>query len=230
MDIMEKITDLRAQKKALKEQSEALYKDEKFDELDAITDKMETINKNIQALERNLEASRQNAEPIDGQYDGILHDDKTGEAKDDKKGLKVFASLGDQLKVQKRFDESEWTSYAPSEDELVERTLKKFRSSVRGMNSQAGFEKVKKSFYDMVHQREQLRDQANDEITHVLDFISRVFGENSEMEILLNSLNTSESAIRLMAETGNPTYLDHKKNIFGGLSKASLNRKMKKEA
>ena len=138
--------------------------------------------------------------------------------------------LGDQLKVQKRFDESEWTSYAPSEDELVERTLKKFRSSVRGMNSQAGFEKVKKSFYDMVHQREQLRDQANDEITHVLDFISRVFGENSEMEILLNSLNTSESAIRLMAETGNPTYLDHKKNIFGGLSKASLNRKMKKEA
>ena len=80
MDIMEKITDLRAQKKALKEQSEALYKDEKFDELDAITDKMEAINKNIQALERNLEASRQNAEPIDGQYDGILHDDKTGEA------------------------------------------------------------------------------------------------------------------------------------------------------
>ena len=138
--------------------------------------------------------------------------------------------LGDQLKVQKRFDESEWTSYAPSEDELVERTLKKFRSSVRGMNSQAGFEKVKKSFYDMVHQREQLRNQANDEITHVLDFISRVFGENSEMEILLNSLNTSESAIRLMAETGNPTYLDHKKNIFGGLSKASLNREMKKEA
>lgn len=99
MDIMEKITDLRAQKKTLKDQADTLVKDGKFDELDAITAKMEGINKNIQALERNLEASRQNAEPIDGKYDGILHDDKNGEPKDDKKDLKVFSSLGEQLKA-----------------------------------------------------------------------------------------------------------------------------------
>lgn len=128
MDIMEKITDLRAQKKALKEQSEALYKDEKFDELDAITDKMEAINKNIQALERNLEASRQNAEPIDGQYDGILHDDKTGEAKDDKKGLKVFASLGDQLKA----------IYDTRKTGVVDKRLQQVNDAVLGTNGANG--------------------------------------------------------------------------------------------
>ena len=128
MDIMEKITDLRAQKKALKEQSEALYKDEKFDELDAITDKMEAVNKNIQALERNLEASRQNAEPIDGQYDGILHDDKTGEAKDDKKGLKVFASLGDQLKA----------IYDTRKTGVVDKRLQQVNDAVLGTNGANG--------------------------------------------------------------------------------------------
>ena len=128
MDIMEKITDLRAQKKALKEQSEALYKDEKFDELDAITDKMEAINKNIQALERNLEASRQNAEPIDGQYDGILHDDKTGEAKDDKKGLKVFSSLGEQLKA----------IYDTRKTGVVDKRLQQVNDAVLGTNGANG--------------------------------------------------------------------------------------------
>lgn len=128
MDIMEKITDLRAQKKALKEQSETLYKDEKFDELDTITDKMEAINKNIQSLERNLEASRQNAEPIDGQYDGVLHDDKTGETKDDKKGLKVFSSLGEQLKA----------IYDTRKTGIVDKRLQQVNDAVLGTNGANG--------------------------------------------------------------------------------------------
>ena len=140
MDIMEKITDLRAQKKALKEQSEALYKDEKFDELDAITDKMEAINKNIQALERNLEASRQNAEPIDGQYDGILHDDKTGEAKDDKKGLKVFASLGDQLKA----------IYDTRKTGVVDKRLQQVNDAVLGTNGADGGFALQTDFAGMI--------------------------------------------------------------------------------
>jgi hypothetical protein len=100
----------------------------------------------------------------------------------------------------------------------------------KGQNSKDAFGKIKKEFFEMTGQREKLRDTSNDEITHVLDFISSVFGENSEMEILLNSLNTSENAIRLMTETGNATYLNFKKVIFGDLSKASLTRKVKKEA
>ena len=112
----------------------------------------------------------------------------------------------------------------------MELVLKQYRNMARGQNSKDAFEKIKKAFFEMTGQRETLRDKANDEITHVLDFISAVFGENSEMEILLNSLNTSENAIRLMTETGNPTYLNFKKVIFGDLSKASLTKKVKKEA
>ena len=138
--------------------------------------------------------------------------------------------LGDQLKTtnvcEDRFG---FEQYIP-ENPAVEQALKRFRTMARGQNSKDAFEKVKKAFFEMVSEREELRDKANDEITHVLDFISAVFGENSEMEILLNSLNTSEFAIRLMTETGNPTYLNYKKMIFGELSKAALTKKVKKEA
>lgn len=99
MDIMEKITDLRARKTALKDQSDALINDGKFDELDPITDEMEDINKSIQALERSLEASRRNAEPLSDSYDGVLHDGKNSKPQDGKDGLKVFSSLGEQLKA-----------------------------------------------------------------------------------------------------------------------------------
>ena len=129
MDIMEKITDLRAQKKALKEQSEALYKDEKFDELDAITDKMEAINKNIQTLERNLEASRQIAEPLDDKtYDGILHDEKKGAPQDGKDDLKVFSSLGEQLKA----------IYDSRKIGEVDKRLQQVNNAVLGTNGSTG--------------------------------------------------------------------------------------------
>jgi len=96
MDFMEKITELRARKKALADQSDALVKDGKLEELDPITDQMEAINKNIQTLERSLEASRAGAEPLDG-YDGLLHGGKNSADKRD--GSRPFASLGDQLQA-----------------------------------------------------------------------------------------------------------------------------------
>lgn len=99
MDFMEKITELRVQKKGLADQAEALVRDGRFDELDAVTDQMEGINRSIQALERSLEASRGAAEPVDG-YDGLLHsaaeNKKAGSRQD---GAHPFASLGDQLQA-----------------------------------------------------------------------------------------------------------------------------------
>ncbi len=98
MDFMEKITELRARKKALADQSAALVDAGKLEELDAITDQMEGINKNIQALERSLEASRAGAEPLGG-YDGLLHGGEEGNPKDKRDGAHPFASLGDQLQA-----------------------------------------------------------------------------------------------------------------------------------
>jgi len=96
MDFMEKITELRAKKKALSDQANALVNGDDLDGLDAITAQMEDINKSIQSLERCLEASRAGAEPADG-YDGLLHDGKGGvESKD---SARPFRSLGDQLQA-----------------------------------------------------------------------------------------------------------------------------------
>jgi len=100
MDFMEKITELRAQKKSLADKANALVADGKLEELDAITDQMEEINKNIQALERNLEASRAAAEPVGG-YDGLLHSGKADSGAQNKarNEARPFESLGDQLKA-----------------------------------------------------------------------------------------------------------------------------------
>lgn len=96
MDFMEKITELRAKKKTLADQADALVKEGRLDELDPITDQMESINKNIQSLERSLEASRAGAEPADG-YDGLLHNGKGGAGPKD--SARPFASLGEQLQA-----------------------------------------------------------------------------------------------------------------------------------
>lgn len=100
MDFMEKITELRAEKKRLADQAEALAKDGKFEELNAVTDQMEEINRNIQALERSLDASRAGAAPVDG-YDGVLHDEKgpSGPQNKSRDGAHPFESLGDQLQA-----------------------------------------------------------------------------------------------------------------------------------
>ncbi|WP_295758960.1 phage major capsid protein [uncultured Oscillibacter sp.] len=96
MDFMEKITELRAKKRALSDQASALVAGDNLDGLDDITNQMEEINKNIQSLERSLEASRAGAEPVGG-YDGLLHDGKSGgEPKD---GARPFQSLGEQLQA-----------------------------------------------------------------------------------------------------------------------------------
>jgi len=125
MDFMEKITELRARKKALADQSAALVKDGKLEELDPITDQMEEINRNIQALERSLEASRAGAEPLDG-YDGILHDGKDGGDKRD--AARPFASLGDQLQ----------TIVAAAKSHRLDKRLIQVNNAVMGANEGTG--------------------------------------------------------------------------------------------
>lgn len=99
MDIMEKITELRATKRTLADQAETLAQDGKLDELNAVTDRMEEINRSIQALERSLEASRAGAEPADG-YDGLLHRGQGASGSQDRRdGARPFESLGDQLQA-----------------------------------------------------------------------------------------------------------------------------------
>lgn len=94
-DYMEKITELRAQKKQLLDQAENFVKEGKFEEADKITSQMEGLNKNIQSLEKLSDASRSNATSA---YDGVLHDG-TGKPKDKGNEVKPFASLGEQLKA-----------------------------------------------------------------------------------------------------------------------------------
>ena len=78
MDYMEKITELRASKAKLNEQAQALVTEGKFEDANKLADQMEGINKQIQAVERLLDESRKHAVPLDGKYDGILHDEGTG--------------------------------------------------------------------------------------------------------------------------------------------------------
>ena len=100
MDYMEKITELRASKAKLNEQAQALVTEGKFEDANKLADQMEGINKQIQAVERLLDESRKHAVPLDGKYDGILHDEGTGTPKDGKKdAVKPFATLGEQLKA-----------------------------------------------------------------------------------------------------------------------------------
>ena len=100
MDYMEKITELRASKAKLNKQAQALVTEGKFEDANKLADQMEGINKQIQAVERLLDESRKHAAPLDGKYDGILHDEGTGKPKDGKKdAVKPFATLGEQLKA-----------------------------------------------------------------------------------------------------------------------------------
>ena len=96
MDYMEKITELRASKAKLNKQAQALVTEGKFEDANKLADQMEGINKQIQAVERLLDESRKHAAPLDGKYDGILHDEGTGKPKDGKKdAVKPFATLGE---------------------------------------------------------------------------------------------------------------------------------------
>jgi len=127
MDFMEKITELRAKKKALADQSAALVNEGKLEELDPITDQMEAINKNIQALERSLEASRAGAEPLDG-YDGLLHDGKEAVTGDKRDGAHPFTSLGDQLQA----------IVAVAKSHTADKRLIRVNNAVQGANEGTG--------------------------------------------------------------------------------------------
>ena len=109
MDYMEKITELRASKAKLNEQAQALVTEGKFEDANKLADQMEGINKQIQAVERLLDESRKHAVPLDGKYDGILHDEGTGTPKDGKKdAVKPFATLGEQLKAVYDLRKGDW--------------------------------------------------------------------------------------------------------------------------
>ena len=133
MDFMEKITELRAKKNDLKNKAEALAKDGKFEDLNAIADKMAGINGSIQSLERMIDESRANAVPEGGAYDGVLHDGKSGEPKDDKNGLHVFNSLGEQLKAIYDFRKNH------VEDSRLQRVNNAVLGSNEGSGADGGF-------------------------------------------------------------------------------------------
>ena len=129
MDFMAKITELRAQKKQLADQAETLVKDGKLDDLDNITQQMNDLNGNIEKLERAMEAARANAAPVAAAYDGVLHDGEKGEAKDGKdKDLKVFSSLGEQLKA----------IYAFRKNGVKDERLQQVNNAVLGSNEGTG--------------------------------------------------------------------------------------------
>lgn len=129
MDFMAKITELRAQKKQLAAQAETLVKDGKLDDLDNITQQMTDLNGNIEKLERAMEAARANSEPMDAAYDGVLHDGEKGKAKDGKdKDLKVFSSLGEQLKA----------IYAFRKNGVKDERLQQVNNAVLGSNEGTG--------------------------------------------------------------------------------------------
>lgn len=125
MDFMEKITELRAKKKALSDQASALVDGDNLDGLDAIAGQMEEINKNIQSLERSLEASRAGAEPVDS-YDGLLHDGKGGGEPRD--SARPFSSLGDQLQA----------IVAVAKSHTADKRLIQVNNAVLGANEAAG--------------------------------------------------------------------------------------------
>ena len=103
MDYMEKITDLRARKKDLKDQAAKLVEEDKLDDATALADQMETINKQIAGLEALAKASREGADPV---YDGVLHDGEGKPRDGGKDAPKPFATLGEQLKAISDFRRS----------------------------------------------------------------------------------------------------------------------------
>jgi len=125
IDYMEKITGLRAQKKTLLDQAEALIAEGKIAEAAPISDQMEGINKQISTLENLANASKANAEPA---YDGVLHDGKGGKPEDKKDESKPFANLGEQLKA----------IYTSRKTGIVDDRLVKVNNAAQGANEGTG--------------------------------------------------------------------------------------------
>ena len=188
MDFMEKITELRAQKKQLAAQAETLVKDGKLDDLDNITQQMTDLNGNIEKLERAMEAARSNAAPVDGAYDGVLHDGEKGKAKDGKdKDLKVFSSLGEQLKA----------IYAFRKNGVKDERLQQVNNAVLGSNEGTG---------------------ADGGFALQTDFAGQILESAVEQSPLLNRLDryTCSSAANAMRWLS-ADETDVSKSVFGGV-------------
>lgn len=188
MDFMAKITELRAQKKQLAAQAETLVKDGKLDDLDNITQQMNDLNGNIEKLERAMEAARANAAPVDGAYDGVLHDGEKGKAKDGKdKDLKVFSSLGEQLKA----------IYAFRKNGVKDERLQQVNNAVLGSNEGTG---------------------ADGGFALQTDFAGQILESAVEQSPLLNRLDryTCSSAANAMRWLS-ADETDVSKSVFGGV-------------
>lgn len=188
MDFMAKITELRAQKKQLAAQAETLVKDGKLDDLDNITQQMNDLNGNIEKLERAMEAARDNAAPVDGAYDGVLHDGEKGKAKDGKdKDLKVFSSLGEQLKA----------IYAFRKNGVKDERLQQVNNAVLGSNEGTG---------------------ADGGFALQTDFAGQILESAVEQSPLLNRLDryTCSSAANAMRWLS-ADETDVSKSVFGGV-------------
>ena len=188
MDFMAKITELRAQKKQLADQAETLVKDGKLDDLDNITQQMNDLNGNIEKLERAMDAARANAAPVDGAYDGVLHDGEKGKAKDGKdKDLKVFSSLGEQLKA----------IYAFRKNGVKDERLQQVNNAVLGSNESTG---------------------ADGGFALQTDFAGQILESAVEQSPLLNRLDryTCSSAANAMRWLS-ADETDVSKSVFGGV-------------
>lgn len=188
MDFMEKITELRAQKKQLADKAETLVKDDKLDDLDNITQQMNDLNGNIEKLERAMDAARANAAPVDGAYDGVLHDGEKGKPKDGKdKDLKVFSSLGEQLKA----------IYAFRKNGVKDERLQQVNNAVLGSNEGTG---------------------ADGGFALQTDFAGQILESAVEQSPLLNRLDryTCSSAANAMRWLS-ADETDVSKSVFGGV-------------
>lgn len=188
MDFMAKITELRAQKKQLAAQAETLVKDGKLDDLDNITQQMTDLNGNIEKLERAMEAARSNAAPLDSAYDGVLHDEENGKAKNGKdKDLKVFSSLGEQLKA----------IYAFRKNGVKDERLQQVNNAVLGSNEGTG---------------------ADGGFALQTDFAGQILESAVEQSPLLNRLDryTCSSAANAMRWLS-ADETDVSKSVFGGV-------------
>lgn len=127
MDFMEKITDLRTKKSQLVIDAQKLVDEGKFEDAGKLGDQMQDINKQIESLEKLLDESRKHAEPVGGQYDGVLHSDQDG-GMPKAAATRPFASLGEQLQA----------IYAFRKNHVEDKRLQQVNNAVLGVNEGSG--------------------------------------------------------------------------------------------
>ena len=100
MDYMEKITELRASKAKLNAQAQALVTEGSSRTPINWRTRWRASTSRFSRWSGCWTRAGSTPSPLDGKYDGILHDEGTGKPKDGKKdAVKPFATLGEQLKA-----------------------------------------------------------------------------------------------------------------------------------